>query len=128
MINRTSRRPAPAVRAQIATLRHEIAGCTVGKFATYRLCYAERARLDAQLTELMAELVPDGLDARFVTPSALAGVGDDVVADLLAAARWTAESADRADYGGVCDGDCALDSIGVIEREMDARGLPVPAW
>jgi hypothetical protein len=123
-----SRRPAAGIRAEIDALRREIGSCTVAKFATSKACHAARARLEHQVTVLMAELIPAGMDPRFVSADALDGLADDVVADLLAAARWTARCADRATYEGVCAGDCALDSVEVLQREMEVRGMvPAPA-
>ena len=80
------------------------------------------------MTLLMEELVPEGMDARFVTTAAATALGDEVLDDLLAAARWAADTADRASYSGVADGDSALDSIDCIATVMRERGRVVPVW
>ena len=124
----TQRRPAPSVRADIDAARRELGGCTVSSFPRSADCYAARAEIEARISDLMRELVPAGVDARFVSDEAISCSDAEVLQDLLAAARWTADSADRSTYSGVCDGDFALDSIEAIERVMRTRGIPVPAW
>lgn len=126
MTTMTAPRPAREVRdaidAELAALR----AVTAGEFT--RAAERRRLEIEARVSALYAELLPAGLDARFVSASSLPDREDDEVRDLLAAARWAADTADRSTCGGVCDGDAALDSIAVVEAELRARGLHVPAW
>ena len=124
----THRRPAPTVRADVDAARRDLGDCTVSRFPHSADCYSARAEIEARISDLMRELVPEGVDARFVSDDAISCSDAEVLQDLLAAARWTADSADRSTYSGVCDGDSALDSIKVIERAMRTRGIPIPAW
>jgi hypothetical protein len=119
-------RPAREVRAAIDAELTALRACTAGEFT--RAAERRRLEIEARVSALYAELLPAGMDPRFVSAASLEGREDDKVRDLLAAARWAADAADRSTCGGVCDGDAALDSIAVIEAEMRARGLPVPAW
>ncbi|HEX8693673.1 MAG TPA: hypothetical protein VF746_14720 [Longimicrobium sp.] len=122
----TTHHPASEVRGLIDAELAALRACTAGEFT--REAERRRGEMEARVSALFAELLPEGVDPRFVSPASLQGREDDEVHDLLAAARWAADTADRSTYGGVCDGDAALDSVAVLEAELRARDLPVPAW